>query len=128
MESQRVYRILVVLLLILPGKNFSQQQTPLIAQKMPHALQSFPKVNLRTVHSIHYFFPENSLDKIPGCILTNDLVVIINSNFYASHVGFFCHQELLFEKKTYVPLRFRLGSLNYVNRMEGKNKFEVLSQ
>jgi hypothetical protein len=127
MESQRAYRILVVLLLILPGKNFSQQQTPLIAQKMPHALQSFPMFTSQTVHSNNYF-PKQSLKKIPGCILPNDPVVIMNSNFYASHAGFFCHQELLFEKKTYVPLRFRLGSLNYVNRMEGKNKFEVLSQ
>ncbi|HEY4112043.1 hypothetical protein [Puia sp.] len=44
----------------------------------------------------------------------------IGGDYYARHMGFFCQKELEFEKTTRIPLHFRLGSLEYVNHLEGK--------
>jgi hypothetical protein len=88
---QRNIILLVVFLLILSGKNFAQQKQDSISiQKM------------------------QSLKYNPAKIST------ISPGFYSNHLGIICKKELLLEKKTSLPFRFRLGSLEYVNRMEGK--------
>jgi len=48
------------------------------------------------------------------------LMPVISSNFYTQNFGFFCKKELQLEKITKVPFKFRLGSLQQVDWMEGK--------
>jgi hypothetical protein len=45
---------------------------------------------------------------------------IINSNFYTQNLGFFCKKELQVEKVIKFPLKFRLGSVQQCDWMEGK--------
>jgi hypothetical protein len=122
MKAQRVYGFLVVLLLIITSKIYSQQQMPLIAQNMPPGLQSFPIFQNPDVNP-SYFFKDQLLKKNYACNLYNDALFVIKSDFYLNYMGFFCRKELMIEKMTSIPFRLRLGSLEYVNRIEGKDRF-----
>ncbi|MDF2191134.1 hypothetical protein [Paraflavitalea sp. CAU 1676] len=44
----------------------------------------------------------------------------IRDDHYTKHFGFFCRQELQFEKASGLPLRFRLGSVKDCDYLEGK--------
>ena len=53
-------------------------------------------------------------------VATNSPTKIYPSDFYVSHLGFFCKKEWEFEKAVHIPLRFRIGSLADCNYLEGK--------
>lgn len=55
--------------------------------------------------------------------VNNDSKPFLSANYYASHLSFFCKQEIKFEKVAKIPIKFRLGSVEECDRMEGKQKF-----
>jgi len=54
--------------------------------------------------------------------------LMISANTYSNNLAFFCKRELELEKKTGVSMKFRLGSVDYVNTLEGKSQFMRLPQ
>ncbi len=52
---------------------------------------------------------------------TNTSPQVIPANYYTSNFGFFCKKELQLEKLTSIPFKFRLGSVQQCDRLEGKN-------
>ena len=125
MKSQRAYQILVVLVLMLPLTMLSQQQMPLFAQKIPHILKAVGDCNEKQIQTekgyINPFFVDNGMVRpitlIPPLPFKTP---VIDANLAIQNLPFFCKKEFLFEKNTSVPLRVRLGSLDYVNKLEGK--------
>ena len=127
---QRINIILVVLLM-LTGKVFSQDTLGIKNQQLsensiriiykgsgwilpvnttPGEGIKFP-INYTLLNNFNY---ENKLR------LGHSIPPTIHSSFYTDHLGFFCKKEIQLEKITSVPFRFRLGSLDYVNKLEGK--------
>jgi len=47
-------------------------------------------------------------------------LAIIPKKYYTMHFGIMCKTEVAIEKATKIPFRFRLGSLQHCNILEGK--------
>jgi hypothetical protein len=62
----------------------------------------------------------------PGVLLNPLSCSVIAANYYTQGLGFFCKKELQFEKATKIPFRFRLGSLQYNDYLEGKLNAGIL--
>ena len=56
----------------------------------------------------------------PKALLIPHPYFALAADYYTKDFGFFCKKELQFEKATKLPFRFRLGSVQYCDWMEGK--------
>ena len=93
--SERAYSFLVVvLMLFFGGKICAQSGT---------ADSSF-------LHSY----------KSPGTRIVSLKIIPLQPGYYIKNLSFFCRQEIQLQKITLIPIRFRLGSLEYTNYLEQK--------
>lgn len=89
-----------------------------------YSLKSVSKNNYRAYNNIH-----RMTSKIPAraeIYLRPTLFSLITPDHYTQNFGFFCKKELQFEKITKVPFKFRLGSVQYCDWMEGKRNAGTL--
>lgn len=81
-----------------------------------YTLKSGVQDNNKTI-SITYFSTIINKPVIPVRQLP---FFVINADHYSRNFGFFCKKELQFEKATRMPFKFRLGTVQYCDWMEGK--------
>ena len=58
--------------------------------------------------------------------LPDFLIELRKENYNTQALPFFCQKEWQFEKSTHIPLKFRLGSIDYCNMLEGKNSSYII--
>lgn len=137
---QRGVNILVVLIFLFSGKINGQQQMPepfglkSVMRRTGFELFSTGFVR-QDSHYLNQLLAESRkkvLARISGRRFGQSDIGIrltdhqrrtapsLGPDHYTNQLGFFCRKELQLEKITQVPLRLRLGSLEYTNRMEGK--------
>jgi hypothetical protein len=121
--------LLVVLLLMFAENNFAQSESQaIVINNFSDAGEIVCGDNLEFVPLNLSGWKKLALKKDSSRLILEPVrnyflkINIPDKTFYNNHLGFFCKKELLLEKKTNLPLRFRLGSLDYVNRMEGKGR------
>ncbi|MBY0536163.1 MAG: hypothetical protein K2P88_09950 [Chitinophagaceae bacterium] len=110
---QRFLKILVVLLIGFSTKSFGQVK--------PLSILHSDSIQTLSGHKISSSILLASPQKIKISAL-NGTSSPVKPNFYSQNLAFFCRQELKFERKTGIPLRIRLGSVDYTDKMEGKRK------
>jgi hypothetical protein len=121
---QRVFIFLVVCLLMFCGEIFGQkfpEKNMVIPQKIQGGLPNSSGEKKCWI-GIGQRMEELKKRRDSVCMTRPAYFTLhpVPNNLYASHLSFFCKKELQIEKFTAIPLRIRLGSLEYVNYLEQK--------
>jgi hypothetical protein len=114
---QRLYSFLVVFLLIFSGEIFGQENLVGFNTTKPSYSSGYKKIrHIQVIPFIRSISIYDSDKPSPNFISLK----IVPASFSSGNLGFFCKKELQLDKVTAIPVRFRLGSLAYVNYMEQK--------
>lgn len=109
--GQRTASFLVVLMLMFSVNIFAQQKTT--ENRAIAELTSIDSSLILSNPAANFLMSDPFIGKVR-------LQNLPAASFYSNNLGFFCKKELQLDKITKIPLRFRLGSLEYVNWMDGK--------
>lgn len=83
--------------------------TVLQAQTTPDSIKQLKPNFLASVNKIVFVKQLPMQSSLPG-------------SYYAKQLPFFCSRELKMEKAVGVPVKFRLGTVEYCDKLEGKNR------
>ena len=147
MMAQRPISFLVVLLLIFYGENFGQKnpqnlqgkssdRSTIIGETMKELISKERRIRdeyraigihsrwildgLKEKMGNYSIVSGSSNLSFVGSITPFHYLFHLSPPDYTEHPGWFCKKELQLDKITTIPVRLRLGSLNYVNWMEQK--------
>jgi hypothetical protein len=68
--------------------------------------------------SVHFFSLYSNAFYAKQSTLQNQLP----GNFYAKQLPFFCSKELQVQRAIGIPIKFRLSTVEYCDKLEGKNR------
>ncbi|MEO8710958.1 MAG: hypothetical protein ABI405_02485 [Parafilimonas sp.] len=70
------------------------------------------------IDSVHFFIMPNTAFYLKQSTIQNPL----SGNFYSKHLPFFCNKELQLQKAVGIPIKFRLSTVEYCDKLEGKDR------
>lgn len=82
-----------------------------------NCLQAQDLKDSATTDSAHFLMLYNNAFYQKKSTLQNQLP----GNFYAKQLPFFCNKELQVQKAVGIPIKFRLSTVEYCDKIEGKN-------
>ena len=81
-------------------------------------LQAQDSKDSAKIDSAHFLILYNNAFYQKQSTLQNQLP----GNFYAKQLPFFCNKELQVQKAVGIPIKFRLSTVEYCDKLEGKNR------
>lgn len=88
-------------------------------KKICFFIKLFLIISISTAAQLHNDSASMVKKMLPDSIKYFPLCVV-PPNYYASNLGFFCKKELQMQKSVKMPVKFRLGTVEYCDKIEGK--------